>query len=118
MSQYLLSVYMDENIEAPSPEQMEQAFKDVDRLNQKIQDEGAWVFAGGLHAPTTATVVKESGDDIVMTDGPYAEAKEQLGGFWVIDVADLDAALDWARQATVACKGAVEVRPFQDEPES
>ncbi|MGZ4693832.1 MAG: YciI family protein [Acidimicrobiales bacterium] len=118
MSQYLLSVYMDENIEAPSPEQMEQAFKDVDRLNQKIQDEGAWVFAGGLHPPTTATVVKESGDDIVMTDGPYAEAKEQLGGFWVIDVADLDAALDWARQATVACKGAVEVRPFQDEPES
>jgi hypothetical protein len=118
MSQYLLSVYMDENVEAPTPEQMEQAYKDVDQLNQKIQDAGAWVFAGGLHEPSTATVVKESGGEIVMTDGPYAEAKEQLGGFWVIEAPDLDVALDWARQATVACLGAVEVRPFQDEPES
>ena len=118
MTQYLLSVYMDENVDAPSPEQMEQAFKDVDQLNQKLQDQGAWVFAGGLHEPSTATVVKESGGEIVMTDGPYAEAKEQIGGFWVIEAPDLDGALDWARQATVACLGAVEVRPFQDEPEA
>ncbi len=118
MSQYLLSVYMDENVDAPTPEQMEQAYKDVDQLNQKMMDAGAWVFAGGLHEPSTATVVKESGGEIVMTDGPYAEAKEQLGGFWVIEAPDLDVALDWARQATVACLGAVEVRPFQDEPES
>jgi hypothetical protein len=118
MTQYMLSVYMDENIPDPSPEEMEQAYKAVDVLNAKIQDQGAWVFAGGLHEPSTATVVKETGGDIVMTDGPYAEAKEQIGGFWVIEAADLDAALDWARQATVACRGAVEVRPFQDVPES
>jgi len=117
MSQYMLSVHMDDNVEALSADEMERAFKDVDALNQKLQGSGAWVFAGGLHEPSTATVVKEVGGEIVMTDGPYAEAKEQLGGFWVIDVADLDAALDWARQATVACKGAVEVRPFQDVPE-
>jgi len=118
MTQYLLSVYMDENAEPPSPERTEQAYKDVDQLNQKLQDQGAWVFGGGLHPPTTATVVKESGGEVVMTDGPYAEAKEQVGGFWVIEAPDLDAALDWASQATVACLGAVEVRPFQDEPES
>ena len=118
MTQYLLSVYMDENVEAPTPEQMEQSFKDVDALNQKLQHQGAWVFAGGLHEPSTATVVKGGKGDIVVTDGPYAEAKEQLGGFWVIEATDLDAALDWARQATVACLAAVEVRPFQDEPES
>jgi hypothetical protein len=118
MSQYLLSVYMDENVEALSPEEMELSFKDVDVVNQKLKDQGAWVFAGGLHEPSTATVVKATDGDIVMTDGPYAEAKEQLGGFWVIEAADLDAALDWASQATVACRGAVEVRPFQDVPES
>ncbi len=118
MTQYLLSVYMDENVRDLSPEETEQSYKDVDVLNQKFQDQGAWVFAGGLHEPSTATVVKASEGDIVMTDGPYAEAKEQVGGFWVIEAPDLDAALDWARQATVACRGAVEVRPFQDVPES
>jgi len=118
MSQYLLSVHMDENVEPLSPEEMEQSFKDVGVVNQKLQDHGAWVFAGGLHEPSTATVVKAVDGDIVMTDGPYAEAKEQLGGFWIIEAADLDAALDWARQAAVACREAVEVRPFQDIPES
>jgi len=118
MSQYLMSVYMDENVEQLSPEEMEQSFKDVDVVNQKLQDQGAWVFAGGLHEPSTATVVKAVDGDIVMTDGPYAEAKEQLGGFWIIEATDLDAALDWARQAAVACREAVEVRPFQDIPES
>ena len=117
MTQYLLSVHMVEGAEEPSPEVMEQAYKDVDVLNQKLQDQGVWVFGGGLHEATTATVVREKDGEIVTTDGPFAEAKEQLGGFWIIEAPDLDAALKWASEATVACKAPVEVRPFQDEPE-
>ena len=76
------------------------------------------MFAGGLHPPAIATVVRAQDGEILTTDGPFAETKEQLGGFWIIDVPDLDAALAWAAKATVACRGPVEVRPFQDEPES
>lgn len=115
MSQYLLSVYYVEGQEAPSPEVMEQMYADVDVINKKIQDAGAWVFAGGLHTPDTATVVSAETGEVITTDGPFAEAKEQIGGFWVIEASDLDEALDWAAQATVACRGPVEVRPFQDE---
>ncbi len=115
MTQYLLSVYIDESQEPPTAEVMEKAYKDVDALNQEIKDAGAWVFAGGLHPTTTATVVKTSGDEVVTTDGPYAETKEQLGGFWVIEAADLDAALAWAAKATKACLAPIEVRPFQDD---
>ena len=115
MTQYLLSVYMVEGQEPPAPEAMEQIYKDVDTLNQEIMDAGAWVFGGGLHPAGTATVVKVSGNDVITTDGPFPETKEQLGGFWIIEAADLDAALAWARKATVACQGPVEVRPFQDE---
>ncbi|HEV2362027.1 MAG TPA: YciI family protein, partial [Acidimicrobiales bacterium] len=74
------------------------------------------VFAGGLHAPDTATVVKLKGGNVVTTDGPFAESKEQLGGFWVIEAANLDEALAWASKATTACRAPVEVRPFQDAP--
>ncbi len=115
MTQYLLSVYIDEGQEPPSPEVIEKAYKDVDALNEEIKSAGAWVFAGGLHPTSTATVVKASGDDVLTTDGPYAETKEQLGGFWVIEAADLDAALAWAAKATKACLAPVEVRPFQDD---
>jgi hypothetical protein len=118
VTQYLLSVHYVEGEEAPSDEVMQQMYADVDKLNTKMQDEGVWVFAGGLHTPDTATVVRSENGEIVMTDGPFAEAKEQIGGFWVIEAPDLDAALDWASQATVACQGPVEVRPFQDEPEA
>jgi hypothetical protein len=118
MTQYLLSVYMDADQEPPAPEVMEQMFRDVDVVNDKLKAEGAWVFAGGLHPPATATVVRDKGGDILTTDGPYVESKEHLGGFWVIECADLDAALAWAGQATVACRAPVEVRPFQDEPEA
>jgi hypothetical protein len=116
MKQYLLSVHMVEGEEPPAPEVMQQAYERVDAFNQQLQAEGAWVFAGGLHPPTTATVVQDRDGDILTTDGPFAETKEQLGGFWVISVDDLDAALAWAAQATRACGGPVEVRPFQDEP--
>lgn len=118
MTQYLLSVYYEEGAEAPSDDVMQAMYADVDTLNQKMQDSGVWVFAGGLHTPDTATVVRSEGREILTTDGPFPEAKEQVGGFWIIDVDDFDAAHDWASQATVACRGPVEIRPFQDEPES
>lgn len=118
MTQYLLSVYDTTDPATLSAETMEQIYADVDAVNGKLKAEGAWVFAGGLHPPATATVVRANGADIVTTDGPFAESKEHLGGFWVIECPDLDAALAWASQATVACRAPIEVRPFQDEPES
>ncbi len=115
MKQYLLAVHMVEGEPQPSQEAMQQAYKDVDALNAEIQASGAWVFAGGLHPPATATVVRISDGEVVTTDGPFAETKEQLGGFWVIQAADLDEALAWAAKATRACAAPVEVRPFQDD---
>ena len=117
MKQYLLSVHYVEGAPATPPEEMQQAFKDVDALNQKMRDSDTWVFGCGLHEPSTSTVVQMRDGEFLTTDGPFPEAKEQLGGFWVIKAPDLDAALEWARQATVACKGPVEVRPLQDESE-
>ncbi len=114
MKQYLLSVHHPESGPDLSPEAIEQSVKDVGVVNDEMQAAGAWVFAGGLHPPSTATVVRVSGDEVITTDGPYAEAKEQLGGFWVIKAADLDEALAWAAKATRACAVPVEVRPFQD----
>ena len=115
MSEYLLSVWHAEGDEIPSPETMEEMVAGVSAFNDELQASGAWVFAGGLQPPTSATVVRASGGETSMTDGPFAEAKEQIGGFWVIDVPDLDAALDWARKGSAACQGPVEVRPFQGE---
>ncbi|HLQ56624.1 MAG TPA: YciI family protein [Streptosporangiaceae bacterium] len=117
MRQYLLAVHMVEGEPVPSQEQMQQAYRAVDAYNAELKSAGAWVFAGGLHPPSTATVVRSQGGQVVTTDGPFAETKEQLGGFWVIEAADLDAALDWAAKGSAACGGPVEVRPFQDLPE-
>jgi hypothetical protein len=94
---------------------MQKAFQAVDAFNTELQAAGAWVFGGGLHPPATATVVRSQGGQVVTTDGPFAETKEQLGGFWVIRAADLDAALAWAAKGSEACQQPVEVRPFQDE---
>ncbi|HUG84233.1 MAG TPA: YciI family protein [Euzebya sp.] len=115
MTNYLLSVHMVEGEEPPSEEAMAKAYADVDTLNNKLIEAGAWVFGGGLHPPTTATVVKAVDGEVLTTDGPFSEAKEQIGGFWVIRAADLDEALRWAGEATIACQGPVEVRPFQDD---
>ena len=116
MKQYLLSVIHGYPYEPPADE-VQKIYKDVDALNQKMQDQNAWVFAGGLHEPSTATVVREKDGEVVTIDGPFAEAKEQVGGFWVIQADDLDAALKWASEATQACRVPIEVRPFQEEPE-
>jgi hypothetical protein len=115
MKQYLLSVYMVEGEEPPSPDEMQTIYADVDKFNAEVQEKGAWVFAGGLFPADTATVVKATDGEVVTTDGPFAETKEQIGGFWVLKCDDLDAALAWAAKGSAACRGAVEVRPFQDD---
>ncbi len=93
-------------------------FAAVDAYNQQLRADGVWVFAGGLEPAATATVVDSSGEAPVMTDGPYLETKEHIGGFWVIEVPDLDAALKYAAGASKACQGKVEIRPFAPEPDA
>lgn len=117
MKQYLLSVHYVEGQPEPDPETIQQMYADVEVVNQEMQAKGAWVFGGGLEEPHVATVVREQDGQVLTTDGPFPEAKEHLGGFWVIKAPDLDAALEWAQKATRACRGPVEVRPFQDEAE-
>jgi hypothetical protein len=117
MRQYLLAVHMVEGEPAPPEDQAQRAYKAVDAFNAELQSAGAWVFAGGLHPPETATVVRSQNGQVVTTDGPFAETKEQLGGFWVIRAPDLDAALAWAAKGSEACGAPVEVRPFQETGE-
>ena len=114
MKQYLLSVYQPDG-DPPPPDVLEPIMRDLDAVNQEMQAAGAWVFGGGLHPPSTATVVRVRGGDVLMTDGPYAEGKEHLGGFTVIRAADLDAALEWARKVARASTLPIEVRPFSDK---
>jgi hypothetical protein len=119
MTQYMLSVWHSPDAPIPTdPAVMQKAFEQVDAFNAEIQAAGVWVFGGGLEQPSSATVVRAGDGDPIMTDGPFAETKEQLGGFWVITAPDLDAALALAAKASAACMGPVEVRPFQDEPEA
>src|SRR5580700_1177620 len=118
VTQYMLSVYNIDGDPTPTPEVLEASGRDVDALNAEMVTAGAWVFAGGLHDRSTASVVRVKDGAVVTTDGPFAEAKEHIGGFWVIKADDLDAALAWARKATVACISPVEVRPFQDDPDA
>jgi hypothetical protein len=116
MTQYMLAVHgpaeMDEFGSYGSKEEMEQAFADTGRFNDQLKADGYWIFAGGLQAASTATVVDGMGEAPVMTDGPYLETKEVLGGFWVIEAPDLDVALRLAAEGSKACGGKVEVRPF------
>ena len=119
MTQYLLSVWHSPANPVPDdPEVMQKAFEQVDAFNAEIIAKGVWVFGGGLHGPESATVVRDADGETIITDGLFAETKEFLGGFWIITAADLDEALAWAAKGAAACMGPVEVRPFQDEPES
>ena len=115
MTQYMLAVHHSPDALPPAPEDMQRAFEQVSRFNEKLNAAGAWVFGGGLEPPDIAAVVRTEGGNPVTTDGPFAEGKEHLGGFWVIEAPDLDAALEWATEASAACMGPVEVRPFQSE---
>ena len=118
MTQYLLAVHHSPKFPPPPPEEMQKAFAQVDAFNEQLKASGAWVFGGGLHPPDIATVVRATDGETITTDGPFAETKEQLGGFWIITAPDLDAALAWAAKGSAACMGPVEVRPFQDDTES
>jgi hypothetical protein len=112
MSQYLLSIYQPDG-PAPAPEFLEPIMRDLDALNREMKAAGAWVFAAGLHPADTATVVRQQGDEVLITDGPFTEGKEHLGGFTIIDAEDLDAALGWARKLARIVTLPIEVRPFQ-----
>jgi hypothetical protein len=120
MPNYLLSVVTPTDGTPPGPEAMQKIMADVQRVNQEMQDAGVWVFGGGLHAPDTATMLRPTGgasvEDILVTDGPYAEGKEYLGGLTLISAPDLDAALDWGRRVCRATTLPIEVRPFLDAP--
>ena len=117
MSQYLLSVHgNDEIYAAMDPDLMQTTYEQVNVFNAELEAKGSWVFAGGLHSATTATVVSVRDGETLVTDGPYLESKEHIGGFWIIEAEDLDAALAWAAKGSTACGGPVEVRPFQGEP--
>ncbi len=119
MTQYLLSVHGTEDDVAGMPaDDMQRMFAQVDVFNAEVQAAGKWVFAGGLQPASSATVVRVADGESTITDGPYTESKEQIGGFWIIEAADLDEALAWARKGAAACEGPVEVRPFQEAPAS
>jgi hypothetical protein len=116
MTRYLLSVHTVEG-EAREPmteEEMQQSYKQVLLIEEDMKSAGAWVFSGRLHEPDTATVVRQSDGDVLTTDGPFAESKEHLGGFYIIEAQDLDAALAWASKVTEVIKTPIEVRPFVD----
>jgi len=116
MKQYLLSMYQPEG-EAPPPEFLKKVMQDVGALRRELKAAGAWVFGGGLHPSSTATVVRLQGREVLMTDGPLAEAKEHIGGFTIIKVPDLDSALVWARKYAEVTTLPIEVRPFRGEAE-
>jgi hypothetical protein len=105
--QYLVSVIHDSASLATADEMAA-----IDAFNDRLTAEGHWVFAGGLAAPNSATVIDNRGDEAIVTDGPYLESKEYLAGFWVWEAADLDVALKLATEASKACNRKIEVRPF------
>jgi hypothetical protein len=114
MQQYLLSLYSVEGETPLSPEQMETVYAETDRVDTEMRSAGVWVFAGGLHPADRATVVSNADGTVTTTDGPFADTKEHVAGFWIIRCADLDEALGWAAKGSAACLGPVEVRPFDD----
>ncbi|MFI9151693.1 YciI family protein [Streptomyces sp. NPDC053367] len=114
MKYYLLNV-MQPVGEPPAPEVLAEIGERLDALNRELREAGAWVFAGGLHGPESSTVLRPRDGDVLITDGPYAEGKEMLGGISLIKAPDLDAALEWGRRLALATTLPIEVRPFQGE---
>lgn len=114
MKMYLLSIYQPDG-GTPPPDVLAKVMADIDVMNRELRASSSWVFAGGLHPPDTATVIRVKDGDVLMTDGPYVEGKEHIGGFTVIKAADLDAALEWGRRLAQATTLPIEVRPFQGE---
>ena len=116
MKQYLLSVYQPAG-DPPPPDVLDEINRVLEAFHEELRAAGAWVFAGGLHDPSTATVVRLQDDEVLTIDGPYTEGKEHLGGVCIVAAPDLDAALEWGRKATRATTLPIEVRPFQSEAE-
>jgi hypothetical protein len=116
MKQYLLSVHQPDG-PLPSPEFLARVRSDIERIRDELRAQGAWVFGGGLHAPSTATVLRLDGDEVLTIDGPFVEAKEHIGGLAIISAPDLDAALEWGRRYAKATTLPIEVRPFMAEVE-
>lgn len=115
MKQYLISIYQPDG-PPPPPEVLEPVMREMGNIMRELQAAGSWVFAGGLHPPSTATLLRANGDDVLLTDGPFVEGKEVLGGFTIIKAPDLDAALAWGRRyARAAPTLTIEVRPFIGE---
>jgi hypothetical protein len=112
MTQYLLSVVTPAEGVQPPADQLTAIMARVEAVQTRVREAGAWVFAGGLAAPSSATVLRPEGDDVLMVDGPFAEGKEYVGGFSIIDVGDLDEALRWGREYVAAIGLPIEVRPF------
>lgn len=115
MTRYLLSVYQPDG-PLPEPEELSRIVAEIDAVDRDMKAAGAWVFAGGLFPPSTATVVRATDGEVLTTDGPFAEGKEHLGGFTIVEAPDLDAALAWAGRLARATTLPIEVRPLQDEP--
>ncbi len=114
MKMYLLSVIQPDG-PAPPPEVLSRIMQDIGAMNEELRARGRWVFAGGLHPPETATVVRVKDGAVLLTDGPFAEGKEHIGGFTIIRANDLDEALEWGRRFAAATTLPIEVRPFQGE---
>jgi hypothetical protein len=114
MKQYMLSVYQPDG-PVPTPDVLGKIMQDLEVLNREMKAAGTWVFSVGLHPPSTATVVKVRAGDVLITDGPFTEAKEHIGGFTIIRAPDLDAALEWASKVARATTLPVEVRPMQGD---
>ena len=114
MKQYLLAVQFDESAPSPSEEELQAQMARTGKVTDEMRAAGAWVFVGGLLPSPATTVVRPGNGTTTMTDGPFAETKEQLGGFWVIQCDDLDQALSWAEKCALACGSPIEVRPFED----
>jgi hypothetical protein len=114
MARYMLSVHGREGEvrEQMTEEEMRRSHARLGQIEQEMATAGAWVFSGRLHDPSTATVVRESSGEILTTDGPFAESKDHLGGFYIVEAADLDAALGWASKVTACIKAPIEIRPF------
>jgi hypothetical protein len=116
MKRYLLSIYQPDG-DPPPADVLDKVMQDVRAVDQELRATGAWVFSGGLHSPSTATVLNPRSEAMPMTDGPYVEGKEHIGGVTIIKAADLDEALGWGRKLARATTLPIEVRPFQGEIE-
>ena len=112
MAQYLVTIHHPDDYD-PSVAEDEAMSRDIDALNDEMKAAGVRIFVGGLQPPSSAKSLRaQPNGKVLITDGPYIETKEHVGGFWVLEAADLDEALTWGRKAAVACRAPVEVRPF------